>query len=45
MCKLLIIKGKVKEGYVMSVYKREMMGGIFLEGIFGILYGLVEFVE
>ncbi|AGX42797.1 sigma 54-interacting transcriptional regulator [Clostridium saccharobutylicum] len=45
MCKLLITKGKVKEGYTMSVYKREMMGGTLLEGIFGIPHGLSEFVE
>ena len=45
MCNLLITKGKVKEEFTISVYKREMMGGTLFEGTFGIPHGLSEFVE
>ncbi|WP_423244463.1 sigma 54-interacting transcriptional regulator [Clostridium beijerinckii] len=45
MCSLLISKGRVSENFTMSVYKREMLGGTLLEGIFGIPHGLSEFVE
>ncbi len=44
MCNLLIAKGKVKEEFTISVYKREMMGGTLFEGTFGIPHGLSEFV-
>jgi transcriptional regulator with AAA-type ATPase domain/transcriptional regulatory protein LevR len=44
MCNLLIAKGKVKEKFTISVYKREMMGGTLFEGTFGIPHGLSEFV-
>lgn len=45
MCNLLITKGKVRENFTISVYKREMMGGTLFEGTFGIPHGLSEFVE
>ncbi|MBU3189546.1 sigma 54-interacting transcriptional regulator [Clostridium bowmanii] len=45
MCKLLQIKGYVTEEYVMSVYKREMMGGTIIVGNVAIPHGLPEFVE
>ena len=45
MCKLLQIKGNVKEGYAMSVYKREMMGGTMFVGNVAIPHGLPEYVE
>lgn len=45
MCKLLQIKGNVKEEYAMSVYKREMMGGTIIVGNVAIPHGLPEFVE
>ena len=45
MCNLLIAKGKVKENFTISVYKREMMGGTLFEGTFGIPHGFSEFVE
>lgn len=45
MCKLLISKGKVTEEYIISVYKRELMGGTLFDGTFGIPHGLAEFVK
>ncbi|MGV8983615.1 sigma 54-interacting transcriptional regulator [Clostridium sp.] len=45
MCKLLQIKGNVKEEYAMSVYKREMMGGTIIVGNVAIPHGFPEYVE
>ncbi len=45
MCKLLQIKGIVKQEYAMSVYKREMMGGTLIVGNIAIPHGLPEYVE
>lgn len=45
MCKLLEIKGNIKEQYAMSVYKREMMGGTIIVGNVAIPHGLPEYVE
>jgi len=45
MCKLLQIKGIVKQEYAMSVYKREMMGGTIIVGNIAIPHGLPEYVE
>lgn len=45
MCKLLKVKGNVKEDYAMSVYKREMMGGTIIVGNVAIPHGIPEYVE
>lgn len=45
MCKLLIDKGRVKDEFTISVYKREIMGGTLFQGTIGIPHGLSEFIE
>jgi len=45
MCSLLQIKGDVKEGFAISVYKREMMGGTIAPGNVAIPHGSPEYVE
>lgn len=45
MCQLMQIKGIIKEGYAMSVYKRETMGGTVIVGNVAIPHGLPEYVK
>jgi len=45
MCSLLQTNGNVKEGFAISVYKREMMGGTIVVGNIAIPHGLPEYVE
>jgi len=45
MSSLLQKKGYVKEGFAISVYKREMMGGTIVAGNIAIPHGLPEYVE
>ncbi|MBU3180297.1 sigma 54-interacting transcriptional regulator [Clostridium psychrophilum] len=45
MCSLLQLKGNVKEGYAISVYKREMMGGTIVADNVAIPHGLPEHVK
>ena len=45
MSNLLKVKGNVNEDYVMSIYKREMMGGTMIVGNVAIPHGLPENVK
>ncbi|MCB2340506.1 sigma 54-interacting transcriptional regulator [Clostridium estertheticum] len=45
MSNLLKVKGNVNEDYVMSIYKREMMGGTIIVGNVAIPHGLPENVK
>jgi len=44
MCSMLQVNGNVREGFAMSVYKREMIGGTIVVGNVAIPHGLPEFV-
>lgn len=45
MCKLMQTKDVVNKDYVMSVYKREIMGGTIVAGNIAIPHGLPDYVE